>query len=271
MKLQIEQIELQEHLLIYSSYHKDTVTLDEDGTDYEYDFQAFMANLDHIQNTILRLYGEQGLLNIMGHYADGAEGVLSLQRVEYIEDSPVLKKIRDLQQNKVVTSRMIVQEGSIKPKELIPTDDVYLLHGWLDALPVNDDLNVLKMVGTEVSDLSPDIVGKCEVVVKSVQEDVEMTEVIAHQFSVDSGIKYSIITKNQLFLLDGDKELIVVFPGNEFQQKQSRLFKKLVQIKKVYKLKNSIILEMSLKEGNYLLHFNVLTSKFESKKQIHTT
>lgn len=269
MKLQIEQIELQEDLLVYSNYMKDTITLDEDGVDYEYDFKAFINNLDNIQNVALRLYGEQGLIHIMGHYADGAEGKLVLDKIEYVQGSRLLEKIRRLQKNSNVATvlRKVVNPNPIK-KEPIPTDDVYLLTGWLEALAENDDLNVLKMVGKVKSDLSEDEISKCQELLSQSYFDLNFESAIYFGFDYEGSRRGLIVLSGRLFLVSIDNKGVVLYPGNEFQEKTCKLLKKFMKVKSVYKLKTSVIIEGEIKNQGYYLLFNAHSSKFESKKKI---
>lgn len=268
MKLQIEQIELHDHLLIYSNYTQDSRSLDEDGADYEYDFKAFIANLDKIQNTVLRLYGEQGLLEVLKHFADGAEGILSMKKIEYQEDSPILKNVRTLQKDKNLYIQRDLIKEQLRNKVDIPSDDNFLLKGWLDALPIDDDLNVLKMVGTDTSNMSEEFKKEGREMLSRIYPDIDVTNALFFQFDRDSSNKYIIITQNQLFLMEKSSEISMIYPGNEFQNKQVTLFKKMVNIRKVHKLKNSVILDITIKDSNYLLLFDVNAGKFDSKKQI---
>lgn len=270
MKIRVEQIVLEEHVLIYSKYIKDTETLDEFGADYEYDFDSFISNLDEIQQTILRLYGEVGLIKVIRHYADGAVDVFRFDPIEYEEGSTVLEKIRKLQHKGVapVKSFANVETVSNKPVSKIPSDDIYLLQGWIDALPENDDLNVLKMVGNTSSDNSPEVVDRSVSLLTTMNVQLNSKEVNVYSFDLDGITKHLVQTKNSLFLTSEQEGGVILYPGNEFQESQRLLFEKFMTIKKVYKLKTSVILEANINNDDYYLLFNVNAGKFESKKRI---
>lgn len=270
MKIRIEQISLEEHILVYSKYIKESETLDEDGADYEYDFDSFISNLDDIQQTILRLYGEEGLIKVIRHFAEGAVGNLNFNAVEYEENSTVFEKIRKLQTKGVASVRSYekIENVSIPPISKIPADDIYLLNGWLEALPENDDLNVLKMVGSTLSDDSPSLIEVSNRVLRGLNVKVNPDNTKIYSYIVDGVSRYLITTQTSVYLILDQDEGAIIYPGNEFQERQRLLFEKFMTINKVYKLKTSAILETSINNEEYYLLFNVAAGKFESKKRI---
>jgi hypothetical protein len=268
MKINVEQIVIEEHILVYSKYVRDSVTLDEDGADYEYDFDAFISNLDSIQNIVLRLYGERGLVQVVEHFADGAEGSFAFEAIEFEENATLMQKIRTLQgQDEVGVTENVSEEMIVSNGSDLPSDDSFVLRGWLEALAVNDDLSVMKMVGQEASNASEDMKERCKDRLAQEFSDLTFEGGKYYQFNTGMEQKVAVVLENAFFLLSvDDLGMTVTYPGNEFQDRNDQLFRSSILVRKSYKLKKSIIIEVNVGPEEYYMLFNVTSSKFESKK-----
>lgn len=276
MELSIEQITIEDGVLIHSQFVKNTITADEDGADYEYDFHGFMSNLDQIQNTILRLYGEQGFKEALTYYANGALGVLSLGVVEFEKESELLQKIRLLQNSsgpKYQSQPTLINlEVSKKGNPEIPSDSIFLLTGMLEALPNNDDLNLLKML----SKYQHPVQNEWKEAVLQQLSFLEPSQIQFYFFQTLN--KLMAVSESGFFCFHvSDTEVPqMIYPCSEVQELTNRLFSKYGHIPQSYPLKQSILFEVEFNDlakretnqniKDYYLLFNLESCKFESKE-----
>lgn len=280
MKKLIEHIFFDGDLIIHSKYILDTNSGDEDGADYEYDFTAFMNNQDDIKKTILRLYGERGFIDVVKQFAGVIDGLV-FEPIEYEENASILHTVRTLQAKEVEenkTNSVFVDMRSTKIDLAKENDQLFLITGIIDALPVNDDLNVMKMLGSEAENSNEEFRSKC-----LGNLDVETKESIQDarffQFSINSN-EYLVAVKRSNFfgILCYQDAAVIQYPENEVQRKIHRLFEKYINIDKAIKLKKSIIFEVSYSDEaiqetsrelpRFRLLYNVETAKIESKEII---
>lgn len=280
MKIFVEQIIISQGILVYSNYCKFTDSDDEEGSDFEYDFESVYANIDGIQNSILRLYGTQGLISVFSYFAEGKDDVLSFEPIEFEESSPLREMISKISQNVNPKDRMSdnydkeIPNINVNQSISQPTDTIFLLNGLLAGLPHNEDLNVMRMLGQPVATVPEDVKQKCLDVARNFGI---MNDAALFPFSFDQIQKIVVVGKHSFIGVIVDEDNIILdFPSNEMQEKTHSLFNKYIEILNVTKLKKSIILEtkfnalanMETKESlrDYLLLFNVETAKFESKE-----
>ncbi|MCB9195586.1 MAG: hypothetical protein H6600_01105 [Flavobacteriales bacterium] len=270
MILAIEQIVVEQGTIIYSKYTKDSSSLDEDGHDFEYDFQAFMENLDDIQGILLRLYGEDGWVKVIRHYAEGSVENLVFDPIELDLNSDLYKKLKDI--NAIDKPTSIKRNETLIPK--ISSDQFFLLTGLIDGLPTSDDLNVMKMLGSQ----NPDKIGELEYEIDSALKSLNVEQIAQKKcFHFPLINKIVALTSSGIFgFLINNGQLILDFPINEIQLLNNKLMVKYLNIETAYKLKRSMILSVSVNEQakmqsleelrSYYLMFNVETAKFESKE-----
>ena len=270
MKIFVEQISISQGILTYSNFCKYTENDDEDGSDYEYDFESIYGNVDNIQSTIQKLYGTKGLIQIFEYYAQGNNGDLLFEAIEFEESSPLKEMIDKLDGDISVQSDVIIKKD-MQPQS---SDAIYLLNGLLSGLPINEDLNVMKMLSGSMVTLNTTLSEKCLNIARTygIEGDCAF-----YEFQFDNISKIVLVGKHTFIsLIKNVDDLILDFPRNEIQEKSVSLFFKYVNITKVSKLKKSIILDLEFNDiarresqeplRNYLVLFNVETSKLESKE-----
>ncbi len=281
MKIFVEQIVVDQGILVYSNFFKFTDSEDEEGNDFEYDFEGIYGNVDNIQTTILKLYGTQGLVKIFTYFAEGRQDLMTFESLEFEEGSPikdmVSKLVSGIKTKDFTPVNDIIEPRTLKPVVEQPTDSIFLLSGLLAGLPLNEDLNVMRMLTKDV--------------VKITEEEKNGCLNIARNFGIDE----SDIKQYFGFVLNGNKKVVLVsehtflsftitsegividFPANEIQEKTFLLFNKYINIKNVSVLKKSLIFETEYNNvaksetnetlPNYLILYNVEMAKFESKEK----
>jgi len=279
MKIHVEQIQILDGILVYSNYFKFTDSEDEDGADYEYDFESIYNNTDGILSTIVRLYGTTGLLEIIKEFASGNPSNRSFETIEFEEGSDLKKMIDaswNVENNDVITPDQIINNDEAHDN-LMPSDNIFLFKGMVDSLPVNEDLNVLKMLGVSESNVFG--------------EEREVVENAIHNsgLSIGNGIKklfkfnnsgfdkvVAVYDANFMIFTIVDDHVVLDFPDNPSQQKLYALMNKYARITNATMMKSKVLLELSfngvaLAETNeelkdqYIL-FDIASEKFISRE-----
>lgn len=286
MKILVEQIIVRDSILIYSNFAKYTDSPDEEGADYEYDFESIYANTDDIMNTIIRLYGANGLITLVKKFSSGEAFDYDFEAIEFEENSPLkdlISKIAnsnnssDFKIDDTLTPTDIEKIISDRPP-LQPSDSIFLLTGMFDSLDTNEDLNVMKMLGSTENNTDSETIGLCldylqEIGYNFGQEDLQN----AFTFNLGGAEKIALIGKYNFFgLTIVNDQIVLDFPDNEQQEKMHLLFQKYTYILKATKMKTKIIFEIGYNEVAkrentedlpelYVL-FDVLSEKFISKE-----
>ncbi len=281
MKIFVEQIIIDQSILVYSNFCKYTDNEDEEGSDFEYDFEALYGNVDNIQTTIVKLYGTQGLVKIFNYFAQGSNDLLTFEPLEFEEDSPlrlmVEKIVSNIKSEELIPSNDIVSPVTNNVKDQLPSDSIFLLSGLLSGLPENEDLNVMRMLAS--AELSNHEIDRQKYTVYAERFGMQDNDSLTiYSFDIQNSKRVVVFNKHTFIsLIDEGDSIVVDYPSNPIQEKSFALFDKYIDIQQTYKLKKSIIIECSYNalaksetsEGlpNYLLLFNVESGKFESKEK----
>ena len=279
MKIHVEQIQILDGILVYSNYFKFTDSEDEDGADYEYDFESIYNNTDGILSTIVRLYGTTGLLEIIKEFATGNPSNRSFETIEFEEGSDLKKMIDaswNVENNDVITPDQIINNDEAQDN-LMPSDNIFLFKGMIDSLPVNEDLNVLKMLGVTESNVFGE------------EREVVENAIYNSGLSIGNGIKklfkfnnsgfdkvVAVYDANFMIFTIVDDHVVLDFPDNPSQQKLYALMNKYARITNATMMKSKVLLELSfngvaLAETNeelkdqYIL-FDIASEKFISRE-----
>ena len=279
MKIHVEQIQILDGILVYSNYFKFTDSEDEDGADYEYDFESIYNNTDGILSTIVRLYGTIGLLEIIKEFATGNPSNRSFETIEFEEGSDLKKMIDaswNVENNDVITPDQIINNDEAQDN-LMPSDNIFLFKGMIDSLPVNEDLNVLKMLGVSESNVFGE------------EREVVENAIYNSGLSIGNGIKklfkfnnsgfdkvVAVYDANFMIFTIVDDHVVLDFPDNPSQQKLYALMNKYARITNATMMKSKVLLELSfngvaLAETNeelkdqYIL-FDIASEKFISRE-----
>jgi hypothetical protein len=284
MKIYVEQIVVRDAVLIYSNYAKFTDSSDEEGADYEYDFESLYANTDGIFATVIRLYGTTGLLKLLQKFAEGSSFDMDFESVEFEEGSElktlIAKSIGEATVKHIEqTHEPLIQIEQIEKRKLIPSDSIFLLNGMFDALPLNEDLNVMKMMGDVHSDADSDLVQNCiSYIADTGYKSNGLSAGKSFTFNLGGASKTVLVGRSGFYgFTQINDQLILDFPDNQQQEKMHLLFDKYIDIIGVTKLKTKLLFEIrfntlaqseSSKElpDLYVL-FDVLNEKFIAKEK----
>lgn len=284
MKIYVEQIVVRDAVLIYSNYAKFTDSADEEGADYEYDFESLYANTDGIFATVIRLYGTTGLLKLLQKFAEGSSFDMDFESVEFEEGSElktlIAKSIGEATVKHIEqTHEPLIQIEQIEKRKLIPSDSIFLLNGMFDALPLNEDLNVMKMMGDVHSDADSDLVQNCiSYIADTGYKSNGLSAGKSFTFNLGGASKTVLVGRSGFYgFTQINDQLILDFPDNQQQEKMHLLFDKYIDIIGVTKLKTKLLFEIrfntlaqseSSKElpDLYVL-FDVLNEKFIAKEK----
>lgn len=281
MKIFVEQIVIDQEVLVYSNYYRFTDSEDEVGSDFEYDFEAVYANVDNIQTTILKLYGAEGLVKVLNYFAQGRNDLVRFESLEFEEGSPlreiVAKIVSNLEGKKINRVQEIIQPVNLKPIINQPTDSIFLLSGLLASLPLNEDLNVMRMLGSSSFIISEDVKSSC----LACARDFGFSSDGNYSFFgfLINGIERIVLVNENSFLsfVNIKDGVVINFPSNDIQEKTYLLFNKYINITNVTALKTSLIFETEFNQlaqsetteslPNYLILYNIELAKFESKEK----
>ncbi|MFT5602265.1 MAG: hypothetical protein ACI9N1_002518 [Flavobacteriales bacterium] len=284
MKIYVEQIVVRDAVLIYSNYAKFTDSSDEEGADYEYDFESLYANTDGIFATVIRLYGTTGILKLLQKFAEGSSFDMDFESVEFEEGSElktlIAKSIGEATVKHIEqTHEPLIQIEQIEKRKLIPSDSIFLLNGMFDALPLNEDLNVMKMMGDVHSDADSSLVQDCiSYIADTGFKSNGLSAGKSFTFDMGGASKTVLVGRSGFYgFTQVNDQLILDFPDNQQQEKMHLLFDKYIDIIGVTKLKTKLLFEirfnaLAQSESSkalpdlYVL-FDVLNEKFIAKEK----
>jgi len=169
MKIFVEQIIVRDSILIYSNFAKYTDSPDEEGADYEYDFESLYANTDGIMETVIRLYGTNGLITLIKEFSTGIAFDYDFDVIEFEENSPLRELISKLGTANPTSDFVIdntlhptdIEQTISERSALQPSDSIFLLTGMFDSLETNEDLNVMKMLGSSKNNIDSETLDLC--------------------------------------------------------------------------------------------------------------
>ncbi len=286
MKIFVEQIIVRDSILIYSNFAKYTDSADEEGADYEYDFESLYANTDGIMETVIRLYGTNGLITLIKEFSTGKPFDYDFDVIEFEENSPLRELISKLETANPTSDFVIdntlhptdIEQTISERSALQPSDSIFLLTGMFDSLDTNEDLNVMKMLGSSKNNIDSETLDFCLNYIAEIGYNFTQKDVInAFSFDLGGAEKILLVGKYNFYGLTLVNDQIVLdFPDNEQQEKMHLLFQKYLHIIKATKMKTKVLFEIGYnevakRENNkdltdlYVL-FDVLNEKFISKE-----